>query len=100
LFLALREHERREHHFRGFATAEWPRLYSGVVDVDLPMRRRDGGGCELSFTFHAPCGEIRRAFLMCEYEVIDPCCASAKDDDAHERSGGGERRLLLEAARA
>jgi hypothetical protein len=94
------EHERREHHFRCFATAEWPRLYSGIVDVDVPMRRRDADGCELSFTFHAPCGEIRRAFLMCEYEVIDPCCGSAKDDDAYERSGKGERGLALEAARA
>ena len=94
------EHERSEHHFRCFATAQWPRLYSGVVDVDVPMPRRDAEGCELSFTFHAPCGEIRRAFLMCEYQMIDPCCASAKDDEAHERNRGGERGLLLEAARA
>jgi hypothetical protein len=94
------EHEQTEKRFPCFATAEWPRLYSGVVDVDLPMRRRDADGCELSFTLHAPLGEIRRAFLMCEYEVIDPCCGSAKDDDARERNRKGELGLAFEAARA
>lgn len=54
---------------RCFASAEWPNLYHGVIEVRLgPLSQ---SGSEEVGTFDFPCemGEISRAFLLCGYEA-------------------------------
>jgi hypothetical protein len=69
-----------EKAFRCFSTSEWPRLYSGMVDVELPLPRRESDGCEISLGLSHPPDEIRRAFLMCQYEVVEDCCSMQRGD--------------------
>jgi hypothetical protein len=55
------------------ASAEWPDLYHGVLDVDLHRLRPLARGEEHElgmFRFPAASGRIRRAFLVCGYEAV------------------------------
>ncbi|EMD29228.1 Tc toxin subunit A-related protein [Amycolatopsis azurea] len=70
------EHER--HHESGevcscagrdlhcVASAEWPALFHGVLDVSLPLRHR---GDQERGVFRFPDVRLARAFLICHYEL-------------------------------
>jgi hypothetical protein len=52
------------------AAAEWPRLYSGMVDAEILPFGRGHESCELFFDFPEEIGEIVRAYLFCRYEPV------------------------------
>jgi hypothetical protein len=69
------------------AAAEWPRLYSGMIDVEILPFRRDRESCELCFRVPETVGEILQAYLFCRYEPVSTCApAEPRDHDPrHER---------------
>jgi hypothetical protein len=52
------------------AAAEWPRLYSGMIDVEILPFGRGRDSCVLNFGFPNDIGEIVRAYLFCRYEPV------------------------------
>ena len=84
-----RERKCDELEFPCFSTVEWPRLYSGLLDVNLRHSRRESEGCDISFRFSETLGEIRRAFLFCKYEVIEECCPTTNEVEFPQRDAKG-----------
>jgi hypothetical protein len=70
------------------AAAEWPRLYSGMTDIEILPFNRDRESCELRFGFPETTGEIFQAYLFCRYEPGSACApAPQRDHDkTYERS--------------
>jgi hypothetical protein len=56
--------------FECVASADWPGLYHGVLDVELGPLAGDGGQDLGMFRFAFAATKIARAFLLCVYEVI------------------------------
>jgi hypothetical protein len=59
------------------AAEQWPRLYSGMTDVDLLPFRRNRESCEVRFGFADEIGEIVHAYLFCRYEPVHECKTAA-----------------------
>ncbi len=70
-----RGEERELRQFTCYAAAEWPRLYTGEIDVDLHPFHRDADDCEVLFGFPTELGEILKVYLFCRYATVTVCCA-------------------------
>jgi hypothetical protein len=55
------------------AAAEWPRLYSGMIDAEILPFGRGHESCELCFGFSEEIGQIVHAYLFCRYEPVTAC---------------------------
>jgi hypothetical protein len=75
-------HRGEEKHIVCCAAEQWPRLYSGMVDVDLFPFKRGKESCEVRFGFADEIGEIVHAYLFCRYEPVHVC----KTPPAHQAS--------------
>jgi hypothetical protein len=69
---------KQSRKFTCYATTEWPRLYTGEIDVELHPFHRGAEDCEVLFDFPAEMGEIVKAYLFCRYAAVTVCCAEAK----------------------
>ena len=61
-------------------SADWPKLYYGIGDVKVSPINCCQDSHSLTLTFHDNCHELRRAFLLCRYEIVEECC-----DTMHKR---------------
>jgi hypothetical protein len=59
------------------AAAEWPRLYSGMIDVEILPFRRDRESCEVRFGVPKDVGEIVQIYLFCRYEPVSAYAAAS-----------------------
>ncbi len=78
--IAYRRHGKDEawRHFTCYASVEWPRLYSGEIDVDLRPFHRGAEGCDVEFGFAGQLGEILKVYLFCQYAPVTICCAEVR----------------------
>ena len=53
------------------ASKEWPGLFHGVLETELPLLHQDGYRDIGTFRFHRGVGEISRAFLLCGYATTN-----------------------------
>ncbi len=61
--------------FTCYATTQWPRLYTGEIDVELHAFHRGAEDCEVLFAFPAEFGDIVKVYLFCRYDTVTVCCA-------------------------
>jgi hypothetical protein len=59
------------------SAAEWPRLYSGMIDAEMLPFARGRDHCELCFGFPEDVGKIVRVYLFCRYEPVSACAPAA-----------------------
>jgi hypothetical protein len=65
------------------ASANWPRLYHGVGEAKVgPIGRRHRPH-KLVLTFNRGV-RLERLFLLCRYEVVEPCCCETMREPRHE----------------
>jgi ssRNA-specific RNase YbeY (16S rRNA maturation enzyme) len=69
------------------AAAEWPRMYSGMIDIDILPFGRGRESCELCFGFPENVGEIVQTYLFCRYEPVSACASATP----HDHDKGYER---------
>jgi hypothetical protein len=81
---AGRDGERRRLICR--AAAEWPRLYSGMIDADVMPFRKGREPRDIEFKFPEEIGDIVHAYLFCRYEPVSDCYkgGSERATAAHE----------------
>ena len=91
-------HRGEEQHIVCRAAAEWPRLYSGMIDVDLFPFQKARDSCEVRFGFADEIGEIVRAYLFCRYEPVDPCKRTALRPAAQAGKPARQRERTFEPA--
>ena len=56
------------------SSADWPDLYHGVGNVKVGPLDRWRDHHDLILTFDKTLPELTRAFILCQYEVVDGCC--------------------------
>lgn len=67
-----------EPRFTCVSSKEWPKFYCGVTKVNMRRFGHEGKSQPITFCFPESAGEIVRMFLLCQYEVVDPCCEERK----------------------
>jgi hypothetical protein len=70
--------DKESRKFTCYATTEWPRLYSGEIDVELHPFHRGAEDCEVLFGFPTEFGDIVKVYLFCRYDTVTVCCAEAR----------------------
>jgi hypothetical protein len=63
---------KRDHemvYINCIASAEWPGLYHGVLDIELGPLAQSGHADLGTLRFPADIGQVSRAFLVCGYDV-------------------------------
>jgi hypothetical protein len=83
-----RGEEREWRKFTCYAAAEWPRLYTGEIDVESHPFRHGADDCEVQFGFPAELGEILKVYLFCKYATVTVCCAEEREQNWELRKKG------------
>jgi Tc toxin complex TcA C-terminal TcB-binding domain len=73
-----RSKDKEPRKFTCYATTEWPRLYTGEIDVELRPFHGGAEDCEVVFGFPAECGDIVKVYLFCRYDIVTVCCAEVR----------------------
>ena len=76
-----------EQRFTCYRTAEWPRLFNGVIDVDLVPIRRGNEIRKITFGFPREAGKIIRVYLICCDEAVEEFSSNTFRNRAPERPG-------------
>jgi len=69
-----RDCDREEKCFICYSASQWPKLYSGTINADLPPfgKRHESSNITFGFPNHL---KIVHAYLFCHYEAVEDCCS-------------------------
>ncbi|MEO6921017.1 MAG: neuraminidase-like domain-containing protein [Collimonas sp.] len=59
-------------------SAEWPKLYHGVAEVDIGPIRHGRKHHSVTLTLDHDVSRLKRAFILCRYETVCACCETVR----------------------
>jgi hypothetical protein len=81
----------REERLCCFADSAAQGLYIGGLDIETKPFRDGADTCRLEFRIPEGIGAIEQVYLLCNYEVVEPCCCNPPGEEHLGRRTAGER---------